>query len=37
MALFSNLNKDTIGKACRWFLSRLVDAVEANADFFEYI
>ena len=33
MAAFTNLNKETIGKACREFKS----CVETNGDLFEYV
>ena len=32
MGVFTNLNKETVGKACRWFQSRLKALVEANGD-----
>ena len=37
MAAFTNLNKETIGKAWRRFRSSLEIVIEANGDFFEEI
>jgi hypothetical protein len=31
----SNLNKDTVAKACRGFRTKIEVVVEANGDFFE--
>ena len=37
MAAFTNLNKHTIGKACRKFQSRLKAVLKVYGDLIEYI
>ena len=35
MAALTNLNKETVGKACKRFWSRLEAVVKADRDFFK--